>query len=443
MHNHLVSIGEIIIALGLVFKAEQLGSIVQFSSLLSLIPIFNKRKINNNFILLFILITPITIFLISSPKPQLLYSIATLHIFAFLVNFEKINNVNLKLIFPVVFLILALNGLVKYSFFLSSFLLSTFLIYLMWKKKLIFYAIFFITVILFILYFPNFYFRFNHFGTSIIQLILSPLPVNIYGFQNHHDLLSGGSISFSGLFFPKNLKEFSHTYGPLFFLSFFLLNKKILNYKIPFLLIFLFFINIFIFGSNLTRFLFEGFLWFLYLIAIINDDVNYKNKIFNLSVITQTYIILPILLFFVINISSGSLFKNQRDMVMSKFADGYEISRWANSKLSKNDVLLSYHRSISLFKVKTYSEIFTWHIDPNDDKSKIFFDFLKNQKINKILFYGKKLKVYPFKNCLGKKLFYKKNVGRKTGRNPLSKKDFYDGWIYEFNYENLPSCAMK
>ena len=43
MHTNLVSIGEIPLALGLSIGAEQFGGIIQFSSLLSLIPIFFKK----------------------------------------------------------------------------------------------------------------------------------------------------------------------------------------------------------------------------------------------------------------------------------------------------------------------------------------------------------------------------------------------------------------
>ena len=41
---NLVSIGEILIALGLSLKAEQFAGIVQFLTLLSLIPFFTKEK---------------------------------------------------------------------------------------------------------------------------------------------------------------------------------------------------------------------------------------------------------------------------------------------------------------------------------------------------------------------------------------------------------------
>ena len=46
MQFNLVSIGEIIIALGLSLKAEQFGGIVQYLSLLSLVPFFIDKKTN-------------------------------------------------------------------------------------------------------------------------------------------------------------------------------------------------------------------------------------------------------------------------------------------------------------------------------------------------------------------------------------------------------------
>ena len=77
--------------------------------------------------------------------------------------------------------------------------------------------------------------------------------------------------------------------------------------------------------------------------------------------------------------------------------------------LNKGDVLLSKHRSISLFNIKTYSTIYTWHIDEKDKKSLIYHNFLKSKKVNRILLYGNKLETEPFTKCLGKQLFFKEN----------------------------------
>ena len=73
---------------------------------------------------------------------------------------------------------------------------------------------------------------------------------------------------------------------------------------------------------------------------------------------------------------------------------------------------------------------------------KFFGNFQKLNKINKIVFYGNKLDKSIFKDCLGKELIYKKDVGKHVGRNPYTEREYYDGWIYEFDYKRLPECLF-
>ena len=61
---------------------------------------------------------------------------------------------------------------------------------------------------------------------------------------------------------------------------------------------------------------------------------------------------------------------------MSRTANGYDLSIWVNSKLKKNDVLLSTHRSISLFKNETYGTAFLRGVDFSKKESEIFSDHL-------------------------------------------------------------------
>ena len=43
----------------------------------------------------------------------------------------------------------------------------------------------------------------------------------------------------------------------------------------------------------------------------------------------------------------------------------------------------------------------------------------------------------------GKEVFtYKKDVGRHVGRNPFNTREYYNGWIYEFDYVSLPECLF-
>ena len=128
---------------------------------------------------------------------------------------------------------------------------------------------------------------------------------------------------------------------------------------------------------------------------------------------------------------------------MTNHANGYSIAKWTNQNLNKGDVLLSKHRSISLFNIKTYPTIFTWHIDTKDKKSLIYYDFLKSKKVNRILYYGNELETEPFTKCLGKQLFFKEKVGKKVGRNPFTTSSYYNGWIYNFQSSKLPDCLKN
>ena len=128
---------------------------------------------------------------------------------------------------------------------------------------------------------------------------------------------------------------------------------------------------------------------------------------------------------------------------MKNYAYGYDLASWVNQNLNEDDIVLSSHRSISLYKNKTYSSIFLWGVDFSKKDSVIYSNFLKSKKVNRIVFYDKKSNYEIFEKCLGKLLFYKKDVGRYVGRNPLNVGEMYDGWIYELDYRKMPDCFTQ
>ncbi len=440
MNNHLAYLGDLIMSLGLALKAEHFSNLIQFLSLIALIPFFIDDK-KKYFFLLLILLCPITLIFISSHKPQLLFCVSSLLIFIFLVKyFKKFNNIDLKKILPIILIVLCINSLAKYSFHLSAFLLSCYFFFLMSKKRLLGYSIFVGILVFSFLYFPYWIFRYQYFETGLIDLFRSPLPINIYGFESHHNLLGGGKLNIINIFFPTNILSITSTYGPLIILIFFMINKKIMNYKIPILLIFLFFSSVFLFGSNLQRFLFEGFLWSIFLISMIFNHKSYSYKIFSKLIFIQLLIMIPLYLFFIVKIFPGSLNQDYKKKMMIKNANGYQLAAWVNENLSKDDILLSSHRSISLFKNKTYPDIFTWHVDLKSPKAKIYLDFLKLKKINRVLIYNETDIKKLYGNCLGKKIFFNDKAGKQVGRNPFRISEYYSATIYEFRYKELPNC---
>ena len=438
--------GEIIIALGFALGAEQLGALIQFSSLMALMPLFTKIKIEKNlksFFIYIILFTPITIFLVSSPKPQLMSAIATLLIFAYLFqNFNKKKS-NLFIATSIIIIILTINVLIKFSFIISSSILWLILIYRSFFVKN-FLQVISITIISFIIFvFPLFILKHINFDTNILQFFISPLPLNIYGYDMLQNLVSPNYASIFSLFVPESLGHISTIYGPSLLLIFFIKIQSVKKNKIFFSAVLIFFIIHYNIGSNLNRFFYEGYIWFIYLISNNNFKNNILFKFLFKYLKLQTILLLIIASSLGSQLFVGSLTQNMHDKVMKHNANGYILNKWVNTIIPDDDVAITFSRSVSLNTFKAYFSDFTWYVDFNDERSKIYADFLKSKKVKWIIFYGKKLNTKPFEKCIGEERVFEKNVGRKVGRNPFNKFYKYHGWIYEFKYDLLPDCLVR
>lgn len=443
--DKLVGGGEILIAFGLSFGLQQFGGLLQFSSLFSLIPIFKDKKNNKNLIfIIIILFTPVTIFLISSPKPQLMPCIATLIVFSYFIKyFNKRHNINL--INFILTSMLFINFIIKFNFILSASILILVLLYenSLIKNKLKFLITTFISALLIV--FPLFIYRLIIYDVSILNLFLSPLPLNIYGYENFHNVLTGDekAKNIFNLIYPNSLGELSTIYGPAFLLIFFINIKQLNNrIKVYLFLLSVFFILGIIYGSSLNRFYFEIYICLLFILSIIG----FKSSIFKNYIIKyfyfQSFIVFIGCIFFALKLFPGSLNGKFYKNVMHNSANDYSFISWANNYLDDNDVVLSYSRSIILFKVDTYFQDLTWYIDLKNKDSYKYINFLKRKKINRLVYGGKDLKLGEFQNCVGRQIAQKENVGRKVGRNPFNKGERYNGWIFEFKYENLPDCLF-
>ena len=439
--------GEIIIALGLSLGLQQFGGLLQFSSLFSLIPIFKfkkSKKINFDYILI-ILFTPITLFLLSSPKPQLMSCMASLVVFACLFeNFRKIKK-NINIVNFLLISILLINFSVKFSFILSSIILGVILVYENIKiknfKKFFILGIFLAIFILL----PYFLFRILNFGTHLKYLFTSPLPLNIFGYDVFHDgMTTEKGWNFINLIFPENLGKISTIFGPSVLLIFFL-NFKKFNFrdKIYFSSLLFFLILQYKFGSGWNRFYYEPYVWMIYLISIIGFNFKKLFKIFMKYFYLQNFILFFCCVYLVIQLFPGSLNKKFYENVMHNNAKDYSLINWANSHLRSNDKILSYSRSTLFYNNYSIFEDMSWFIDFNDNQSEKYSEFLKSKKINRLVYGGSKLELGIFKNCIGDQVAFKKDIGSKVGRNPFNRGESYNGWIYEFNYESLPGCILR
>lgn len=441
LHIKAEGAGEILIALGFYLGSEQFGNLIQFGGLLSIIATFKSiKKIENNLFIFSAICTPCFIFFLTSPKPQVMQIANLLFVFSIFYNLKKKQILETKY-FLVSSTLLAINFISKFSFLLSSFILFVATFYksisiLNYKKIL------FISLIIFVIFIiPDFYFINQNFKTSFYDYVQSPMPINLPGYDNMSESIrkisSGNRYLPLWIVIPQTVGSISTVIGPIF-LSIFLfkVNK---NYLIL-ISILAYFVIVLMFGQATSRFLFPGFLILQFMLMSFEFRNNLCKKIF-VNFVKFQYIISVILISFLIyQLTPGSLTYNLRDKVMSKNANGYTLMKWLNSNIDeKEDVILSYHRSLSLINAVSYNAVMLKYIDFTNPKSEIFIQFFKDKKVNKILVLSNEedTKIY---NCRGKLIKQKEKAGKLAGRNPFNIGSFYDAKIYEFDQKKLPEC---
>ena len=447
MHFTKSGSGELLNTVGLFIRAEQFPSLVQFSGILSISGLLkqNKAKYNNLYLLLF-LSCPVLILLVSSAKPQLNFIgssalIFTLIFFSNEKNFKK----NGFLLFILILLFSNING--KFSFALSSFLFLNIIFYYCYRNDKIHYFIFIFFIVFFLTLGPKIIWKHNIYGMSIIDALIKPLPTEIYGYQQLYNSLT--SCGYSGciptwLLFPNSLNTITETLGIGSLIILFSKFKKNIKENLIVVFILLYILLAFFYGQNNPRWFVETFVWLI----IVSKYFGYKKenhiKIFYNVTKLQSLGVFFMILFGVFTLTKGVITDDLRDKVLNNSANGYSLFKWSNSKLKNNDILISTHRSFALSNVKTIPGDLFNYIDISNPASKDHFIEIKSFKPTHILFYDDKKYFKKLSNCLGNLVYFNKKAGKFSSRNPFNRRNnFYGGYIYEFNYEDLPGCAVK
>ena len=448
IESQLAGAGEILIALGLSQGALQFGNLIQISSILSIISIFfnvdlkflNKQS---KYLLLSVLTAPLLILLISSPKPQILPITNVLWIFSIIFMFFKnLNKEKLVFFYTFICLVLTVNFITKFSFILSSLFLLSYSGYYLLKKRL-YLKIFLIPLLIFIIFIiPSFLFKFKYYNTNLLDFFLAPIPINIFGYQNIIDSIKGPVIFPFWILYPSNFTDLSTIIGPAF-LTFFLIRFSDLKKKISifFIILIYIFVTVF-FGSSISRFIFDAFLVMQYILIFSKFRNKSSFNYFKLLIFIQTIFAIFIVTCFIIKLLPGSVNNIYYSNIMSKNANGFELISWSNKYLTKDDKIISTHRSISLFDVESVEYWTLEKINFSDHNSKIYIDFIKSKKFNRILFYSNNKDTNIFKNCIGKLVASKKNAGYHLGRNPFTSGNLYEAAIYELKYDLMPECIV-
>jgi len=445
-HGKLVGLGELFSSIGFIVGAEQFGSLVQFSTIFSIVQTFfdiKNKKINKNFYLLLIVIlsSPLMIYFISTAKPHFFQSaffLLTLKILIFDIRqISKKKVINLFLFF-LTGSIIFMN--IKFSSILSSCIILTYFIFIILQKRLLsFKLIFYSLVIIFITLIPKLYFYYLEYETGFVTTLIFSLPVNLVEFDKFYfdlkEIHNSGNI-FKSLFIPRNLAELSTILGvgPILYLA---INKFDMKKKLIISMCTIYVLIAYLFGPKQARFYIDPYLWLFLCTINIDFTKNYLNKTFLFFGKIQVLIFLAILFYSSSLLSYGSLNSNLKDQVLSNNANGYELFQWVNDKLPVSSVLLSSHRSIGFSKNKVISTDYRRYLKDNKKISK----YLLKNNITHVLFYGLDQNSIFYKKCLGNMIAYKKKVGKHVVRNLFHKKQKqYDAWIYEFDIKKKPNC---
>ena len=451
-HSLLSGSGEILIAIGLFFGSEQFGSLVQFSGLISIYGIFKKlnsvSKNNNNFYFYILILTsPVILFLSSTAKPQLFHICSTAVVFS-LYFFENkkilsLNEKNWQIIISFFILIVSVSA--KFNFILSAFLIGIFILYNSIKDKNFLYFIISLTVAFFVFYFPVIFWKWSNFGGNLFQYFYSPIPLNIIGLEEFKQYLlryGRGNNPIEILFSPK-LSQFTNSIG-IAFLYLLIINFKNIKALVAFVVVIIYVILHYYFGQLMGRSFLEPLFWILLICA--KYGVYYRIKIFEFFCRIQAIVVIAGIFFGIYSLFPGNITNSLKDKVLSQNANGYGLFKWANTKLNKEDVVFSTHRSISLGNSEYIAMDFIPFVDFEDKRSDIFVKAINKKNPNYLLTYGYSKdtpKLYQFKDCVGELMYYQNNVGKFEARNPFNRGMKYDGYIFKIKKANLPFCIKK
>jgi hypothetical protein len=461
-HSRTAGSGELLISLGFSLGAEQLGSLIQFSGLLSIIGLiinFCKRyKFNNNsmifFVLLF-LITPILVFLNSTNKPQLmpiaLTSICFVLVFFQFQYLNKIKKNNHNYNYFLVVVLLSESFLLKYSFALSCSIIGAYSLFQIINKKNYLSILLFSTLIVLAIIGPYSLWKYINFEKNIFYALFWALPQHLYGYNSF--MLSISNCGYTcfpvWVLWPRSVNEATNFFGILFCFFVFLKINNTKNFAVLSSII-IYIIIAFNFGQSQPRFFFEPAIWFIFL--LISSSNFFKTKMFNYLykhiVRFQGLFIIIIIYFSLFSLLPGSLSNESRNEVLNKNANGYTLIKWVTNVLNANDVILLTHRSISIPNLKSVPLFFINYLDPKDQRAKIYFEEIKKENPNYIVFTGEKETEEDkykkiFNSCLGEMAFTKKKIHRIATRNPFITGNPEDAFIYNFYSENLPECLAE
>lgn len=432
LHGSIAGLGEVYSSLGLFLNTDNLGGIIQSLSLIFFCFFLSSELNNENyskFIKLFIISSPVIIFLVSGPKFQLFPQILTTTALFLTLKKKKIDLNE----FLVISVLLMGATQFKLSFLISGLPVGILAIYKLNKKN---FNFFISVLILFIFFFiPRGLWNISQVYDPTILNIISPLPNEfVSALKNFRE---------NSYFFPINIFIFdrlgaiSSIIGFQIFLIIFI-KKMTKEFKIIIILIFVNSIFQFFLSQPIGRIFFEMVLWSSIGFCFTTKK-HFNFKLMSKILIPQTIIVFIIGLYGTSILLPALISIDQREKVMIKYSYEYEGIKWVNKNIPKNAVILSNLRSVSLLDRKFAP---TDWLNYNLTKNKLnsYYEEIKRKKINYIIVKNQYDYNHKLNKCIGN-LFLKSPEFSDAKRNPFNISKKYNIEIYKFDHKKLKSCA--
>ena len=457
-HSRLAGSGEVLNALGLSVGAEQFGSLLQFAGVVAIAGLLIKSELPKNItkdkydprlvLAMAAVSAPVLLFLVSSPKPQFL-QIAMTSLAVALIFYPSRRKLTQRATisgYALVCLLVMTASQAKFSFMLSGGAIGIFSFYLMMRRKLYTPAILVSLFVAALVLGPPALWKYYHFGGAPLDSLFTLFPGNWPGYDRFESSLRNYTenplFSPLSLLVPSWIGVISTIIGAGLLVVLWLRPGRdpwIWGMMAVSVLVTLLSA---IFGQKSSRFFLEPYYWILMAVsispAIIKSDA--PLSWLRWPVIIQAIVVTGLWLFGAIMLSPSAISQGMRDKIMNRSADGYTVMKWADEVLPMDAVLLSNHRSIALAPRDVVSMYWSDYVRSDTTEALPYLLRIKKRKVTHVLI-TRNIAYAKLKGCFGN-LVAGPSYARKAVRNPVNRGELYPAWIYEFNSEALPDCAI-
>jgi len=463
-HSRFASNGEVLNALGIALGGEQFGALLQWASLIAIVSLLrpNVKDASGEYvqtkasaselIVLAAVSTPVLLFLVNGPKPQLWPVAMTTLAFALFAHPSVLNisKLMLRKRFGLAILLCITAAMAKFNYLLGGGLVCCFAMFTMARRYDLRAALIIFGFMLIFVSLPYYGWKSLAYDSNLIEAVFNPLPGHLPGAdsflaaaQNRSDFSSTLPFPIS-IFFPTDAGGLTTVIGVGCLVFFFFLRSGFeQQVRAALWLILIITVLTMVAAPPSARMYLEPYYWSLFLCTLSVERSARKISTFVSGLVKlQAVAFLLACMFGVWAFFPGAITSPLREAIMERAANGYGLMRWADSVLPRDAVLLNGHRSMALSPRSAIDYTWTIYVDPSSPEAKLYLSRIKQAGVTHVLILGAATSLTPMFGCFGK-VFAGPGPGRTATRNPFNQGLPFEAWLYEFQSERLPECATR